>query len=238
MPRYGYMLDAGGRPVGVILLISTLRSVGDFQKLFANLSSWYVEPNFRSYATLLYKRATAFKEATYLNVYPDTKIRPIIEAFGFRCYSAGQLLAVPALVRDKKGLRARIVDVHSIYNSALAAAERQLLEVQSGYGCIAICCKTDGYIRPFLFAPRVVKGVIPCAQLVYCRSITDFVEVAGTVGRHLLGHGRPLVLIDANGSIAGIPGKYFADRAPKYFKGPTAPMLGDLTDTEATIFGY
>src|SRR5262249_52225653 len=57
MPRYGYMLEANGDPVGVVLLISSTRCVGNEQKLFSNLSSWYVEPTYRSHATQLLKRA-------------------------------------------------------------------------------------------------------------------------------------------------------------------------------------
>ena len=89
-----------------------------------------------------------------------------------------------------------------------------------------------------MFVPRLIKGFVPCAQLAYCRKISDLVDVAATVGRYLLRHGRPFVLIDANGPIPGIAGKYFADVAPKYYKGETAPALGDLTETEATIFGF
>ena len=43
MPRYGYVLEADGKPVGVILLISSLRWIGDRRELFSNLSNWYVE---------------------------------------------------------------------------------------------------------------------------------------------------------------------------------------------------
>jgi hypothetical protein len=89
-----------------------------------------------------------------------------------------------------------------------------------------------------VFVPRTIKGFIPCAQLVYCRQITDVADVAGTIGRYLLRHGRPFVLIDANGPIPGVPGKYFPNVAPKYFKGSATPILGDLADTEATIFGF
>jgi hypothetical protein len=32
-------------------------------------------------------------------------------------------------------------------------------------------------------------------------------------------------------------GKYFDGVAPKYFKGPTRPRLGDLAYTEAAMFG-
>lgn len=131
-----------------------------------------------------------------------------------------------------------VVDVAKLGNSDLEAPERRLLEAQAGYGCIAICCKASDRIRPFVFVPRLIKGIVPCAQLAYCRNLTDLVEVAGSVGRYLLRLGRPFVLIDANGPIPGIPGKYFPGVMPKYYKGAETPVLGDLTETEITVFGF
>ena len=238
MPRYGYLLEADDKSVGVILLISSLRRMGDRQELFSNLSGWYVEPAFRSHATQLFKRALANKQTTYLNVSAATHVQPIIEALGFRRYSEGQVLAVLALARNRRNTRARIVGGDSFGDADLEAGERRLLEVQAGYGCIALCCTTDRQTRPFVFVPRVIKGLIPCVQLAYCRQIADLVDVAGTVGRYLLRYGRPFALIDANGPISGIPGRYFPDVAPKYYKGAVAPVIGDLTETEVTIFGF
>jgi hypothetical protein len=88
-----------------------------------------------------------------------------------------------------------------------------------------------------VFRPRVHKGVIACAQLVYCRGVEDFVRFAGPIGRFLALRGRPLILIDSNGPIPGLLGKYFDGRMPKYFKGPDRPRLGDLAYTEAAMFG-
>lgn len=237
MPRYGYMLEADGQAVGVILLISSLRRVGGRRELFSNLSSWFVEPNSRSYATMLYRHALAHKQTTYLNVSAATNVWPIIEAFGFKRYSQGQVLAALALARNRQGAPARIVELHKLNDVGLDGGERRLLEVQAGYGCITFACVTQDQIRPFVFVPRVVRGFIPCAQLAYCRNSSDLIDVAGTVGRHLLRLGRPFVLIDANGPIPGLPSKYFPDVAPRYYRGATLPVLGDLTETEATIFG-
>jgi hypothetical protein len=238
LPRYGYLLEADGKSVGVILLISSLRRSGDHQEPLSNLSGWYVEPDFRSRATQLLRRALANKQTTYLNLYPATHVRPIMEAFGFRRYSEGQFLALLALAHNKRNTRASIIGVDRLHEIDLGASEQKRLEAQAAYGCITFCCTTDNETHPFVFVPRIIKGCIPCAQLAYCRQVTDLVEVAGTVGRYLLRYGRPFVLIDANGPIPSIPGKYFADVAPKYYKGEIIPALGDLTETEATIFGF
>jgi len=238
VPRYGYLLEADGRPVGVILLISSTRRVGDTEEIFSNLSGWYVEPDFRSGAMQLLKRALANSQSTYLNLYPAKQVRPIIEAFGFKCYSQGQVLAVPASAQNKHSIDVRILAMDKLGQSDLEERERQLVEAQANYGCITFCCTTPDQTLPFVFIPRVIKGFIPCVQLAYCRKVSDLIDVAGSVGRYLLRRGRPFVLIDSNGPIAGIPGRYFPDVAPKYFKGANTPALGDLTETEATIFGF
>lgn len=236
-PRYGHLLEADDKTVGVILLISSQRGFGD-QKLFSNLSAWYVDPGFRSHATQLLKRALSNKQTTYLSISPAAHVRPIYEALGFTCYSSGQVLTVPGLARDRENARTSIVQIHRLDDSDLEEGERRLIEVQKSYGCIAVCCAIDGQMRPFVFVPRMLKSVIPCAQLAYCRNISDLIDVAGTVGRYLAMRGRPFVLIDANGPFRGLPGKYFPGVSPKYYKGAAAPVIGDLTDTEATIFGF
>ncbi len=88
-----------------------------------------------------------------------------------------------------------------------------------------------------MFRPRFVKGVIPCAQLIYCRDIGNIARFAGPIGRFLALRGRPFVVIDANGPIAGLIGKYFDETMPKYYRGPAQPRLGDLAYTEAALFG-
>src|SRR5262249_36980804 len=151
--------------VGVILLISSLRRLGSRQELFTNLSGWYVEPAYRSHAAQLFKRALAHKHTTYLNVSAATHIRPIIEAFGFKRYSNGQVLSALALARNRLKTAAYIVEIDNLHGPDLEEDERRLLETHAGYGCIVFCCRTDGQTRPFVFVPRLLKGFIPCVQL-------------------------------------------------------------------------
>lgn len=237
MPRFGYVLTDDDRAVGVILLISSFRRINGIPALFANVSSWYVEPAYRRHAALLYKRALVNKEATYLNLGPAANVQPIVEAMGFTRYAAGQFAALPAFACNKGGSPVRVYGPAELAGSGLDVEERCLLEAQAAYGCIAFCCVKQGRALPFVFLPRIVKRLIPAAQLAYCRDLADLSAVAGTVGRRLLRLGRPLVLIDANAAIPGIPGRYFAGVNPKYCKGPVRPILGDLTETEVTILG-
>jgi hypothetical protein len=45
------------------------------------------------------------------------------------------------------------------------------------------------------------------------------------------------MIIDSNGPIRGLYGKYLDGRMPRFFKGPNRPRLGDLAYTETAMFG-
>jgi hypothetical protein len=132
----------------------------------------------------------------------------------------------------------RITGIDEAPGAPFAQAEYDLLRDHQSFGCLSLWCATAERAFPFVFMPRAVKGLVPCAHLVYCPDISDFVRFARPLGRYLAARGRPLVIIDSNGPIAGIRGRYFKGRMPKYFKGPHAPGAGDLAYTEAVMFGF
>jgi hypothetical protein len=74
-------------------------------------------------------------------------------------------------------------------------------------------------------------------QLGYCRSMADYIGCAGAIGRYLLRRGKPVVIVDANGPVAGLSGVYSEAHGRKYSRGPHRPRLGDLADTELAIYG-
>ena len=60
-------------------------------------SAWYVEPEYRSLGALLASVATGMKGVTYINSTADARTWPMLEALGYRRYSQGQFVALPAL---------------------------------------------------------------------------------------------------------------------------------------------
>jgi hypothetical protein len=72
---------------------------------------------------------------------------------------------------------------------------------------------------------------------VYCRSVDDFVRFARPIGLHLARRLRPLVILDASGPVPGLVGRYYPERMPRYYFGPDRPEIGDLADTETSMFG-
>jgi hypothetical protein len=234
MPRYGYLLENDGAPVGVILLIFAPTPGTD--ALRANVSSWYVEPAYRSYAPLLAAQALKLKHVTYLNVSAVRHTWPILAAQGYERYSNGVFVAVPALQRWRAG-DVRLLAAGEAPDAPHDAFERDLLIEHAACGCMSFWCETRERAHPFVLRPRMVRGVVPCAQLIYCRDVADVVRFAAPIGRLVARRGRPFVVVDANGPIGGLAGRYFADTMPKFFRGPVRPRLGDLARTETALFG-
>jgi hypothetical protein len=233
MPRYGYVLENDGAPVGVILLIFA-RTPGS-GAVRANVSSWYVEPAFRGYAPLLAAQALKLKTVTYLNISAVRHTWPILQAQGYERYSSGVFVALPALQRATE--RVQVLAADQPPDAPYEPFEPELLSEHAAYGCESFWCVTPERAFPFVFRPRIVKAVIPCAQLIYCRDVADVVRFAGPIGRYLALRGRPFVVIDANGPIAGLTGRYFDATMSQFFRGPARPRLGDLAYTETALFG-
>jgi hypothetical protein len=239
-PRFGYMLDNEGAPVGVLLLLYTSRALEGAADIRCNLSSWYVEPAFRNYAPLLTKIAQRHKEVTYINISPATWTWPIIEAQGFKSYCKGLFFSIPVLSGAAPGMAVEIITGETAVIEGLSASEAELLASHALTGCLSLVCRTADGAFPFVLLPmRIRRGWIapPAMQLIYCREIADYVACAGAIGRFLLARGKASVICDADGRIPGLFGLYTEARGRKYFKGPHMPRLGDLTDTELVIYG-
>jgi len=239
-PRFGYMLHNDGQPVGVLLLLYASRINGGETTIQCNLSSWYVEPAFRNYASLLTKIAQRHKEVTYLNISPATWTWPIIEAQGFVSYCSGLFFSIPALSPVTPGMTVKTISPQTRTIDGLSLAEIELLTRHARYGCLSLVCRTPSGAFPFILQPmRIRRGWIapPAVQLIYCRDIAEYVACAGALGRKLLRLGKLSVLLDANGKIPGLVGLYSSARGRKYFKGPRTPRLADLTDTELVLYG-
>ena len=235
-PRYGYALVADGAIVGVLLLIFARVSAASGPTVRCNVSSWYVEPAFRMYGTMLVSRALKHRDVTYYNITPAPHTLPILEAQGYVRYCDGRFIAVPMLSARGMGDRVQRVTPDTTPGEDLSAAEIDMLVQHQCYGCISVVCGPPGARQPFVFARRRRYGVVPFAFLVYCRTLDSFVQSARPLGLFLAARGIPLVILDANGPVRGLIGMY-SEPYPKYFKGSDRPALGDIAFSERAVFG-
>ena len=142
LPKYGYLLETGGTPVGAILMICSTMRVGATVAPRCNLSSWYVDPEYRAYAPLLVSQALRHKEVTYLNVSAAPHTWPIIEAQGFSRYSEGIFISLPALKRAPAG--------EKVKSWTPRTSRRRLRTVRTG--------RAAGTRRARLYQPVVRNG--------------------------------------------------------------------------------
>ena len=227
-PRYGYLMTAGETVVGIVLLIVSTTDEGTVR---ANVSSWFVEPAYRGYSGMLLAGPFRDKDVTFLNISPSPSTIETILAQGFTRYVDGTFHAVAALAGRVPGARVRVV-------TASTPDVSPLLAEHAACGCICLEVTHDDIAYPFVFVPfRNLRNRLPSAQLVYCRDIAEFVRFGGPLGRHLGRLGLPSVMIDANGPVAGLMGRYVGGRRVKYFRGATPPRLGDLSATELVYLG-
>jgi hypothetical protein len=236
-PRFGFIIESDGKPVGVLIMIFSTMREGNTIKTRCNVSSWYVEPEFRSYAPMLVSQALKYKQTTVFNVSAALHTRPMAEIQGYTLSSNGVFAAIPTLSRAPVARPIRVVDAHVQPDVPFDLYDRDLLLEHADYGCTSLWCVTPERAHPFVFRTRRVKMILACAQLVYCRSLDDFVSFARPIGLFLARRMQPLVLLDANDPVPGLVGKYYPGKWPKYFLGPDRPRLGDLAYTETSMFG-
>ena len=237
-PKYGYILEVQGMPVGVLLLIYSRVPGYPKDLVRCNVSSWYVEPEYRCYAAMLVSQALRHKEVTYFNITPAPNTLPILATQGYRPFSDGLFVSFPAVLAPfRRGSIRRIDALERASPALVSPQELELLRCHAGFGCLSVICHAKHW-SPFVFISygRVVKGSKRVALLIYCRSIDEFVANAGPLGGYLLRCGYPAVVLDATGPIPGLPG-YFTTGQRRFYRGPHPPRLGDLAFTELAIFG-
>ncbi|HEY4076167.1 MAG TPA: hypothetical protein VGM26_04465 [Rhizomicrobium sp.] len=220
VPRYGYLLDGGFGPVGVLLLISSQRG----EQIISNTSSWYVDPAWRNHSTLLVSVATKLKHVTYLNASPAPHTWRTLRALGFEPYNFGRSAV---FMLPGSGVVSGVIPDD--------LQEAQLLRDHRAMGWISLTVERDGIVSPFVLKPRRLdRPPAPVMDVMYCRGPEEFRRCAPALAKHFLPRGRLGFLID--GDMPGLS-HYVEGKEPRYFKGPQRPILGDLAYTEKVIFG-
>jgi hypothetical protein len=237
--QFGYILVSGTLVVGVILMISSHRSGFPQASLRCNVSSWYVQPKYRAYASLLSGRANA-TGATLLNVSPASYTIPIIEAQGFRKFSSGMFAALPSWRQPQTRAELCFSPAQWQRSETISQDHLRLLTDHRAFGCVSLWLDTPEGGFPFVFRRRWIRAalaIVPAAQLIYAPSLDAIEKYHGHLGRYFLARGVPVTLICTDRPLNNIAGYHFRQRTPMYCRGLDDPSPTDLCYTEAAIFG-
>jgi hypothetical protein len=221
VPRYGFVLDGRFGPVGAVLLLSSERS----GRIQSNLSSYYVDPQWRSHAGHLISLATQLEHVTYLNVSPAPQTWRTLQSQGFAPYNFGRSIV---FAWPGRGTASEAIPDD--------LPEARLLRDHRAMGWISLTVEKDGIVSPFVLKPhRLEKPPIEVMDVMFCRGAEDLRRCAPALARYFLPRGSLGFVID--GDMEGLLSHYVEGKEPRYFKGPYRPILGDLAYTEKVIFG-
>lgn len=234
-PRFGLVLEADGRLVGIVLTIFAEVEADGRRFVRCHFSSWYVDEHFKAWSPLLINQLLRDRNVTFVNISPASHTSEIIEAQGFRSFSNGWVLTVPWLTVGRERVRVRRFE--SAAATATDLGECRLLAEHQAFGCICLLLEARDGWHPFVFTARRRVGKLPAASyLIYCRDLGEYARFAGALGRALLRNGILAVIADREVSDYKIAGRPISRTQDKYFRGPDRPRAGDNSFSELAIF--
>jgi hypothetical protein len=236
--KYGYVLASGDGLHGVILTLPSRHEGVDGPKVIVNVSSWYVRPSFRGApARELYRYASRREDVSYTNLSPAPHTIKTVTASGFREWTAGQMVAV-SFRRSSSSRSDRVLTTAAAEEAGLSSTEAAVLGDHERLGCLTLCLETRNGLSPLAFVRRRFKGLLPCAQLIYCSDLVELVDNGRRVWAWLARQGFPLMLLDASAPVTGLTGRYIPGRGRKYIKGPLPSKAVDHAYSEMVLLGF
>lgn len=91
----GFAIISDGAIVGAIGTIRSTRIVRGRSRACCNLTSFAVEPAFRSIAPALLRRATSGRDVIYTNFTASREVVELLETFGFTAFDARERILLP-----------------------------------------------------------------------------------------------------------------------------------------------
>jgi hypothetical protein len=160
---------------------------------------------------------------------------PIIQAFGFKPYTAGTLLLDPRCLVRTGGDRAGALGPEEI--ARFDQPMQDVLREHIGYGCSGLFLDGAGGPMAALYRIKWFKRAVPAAQFVF-GDPHRLARSAGPLMRKLITRGISFAMMDAPLDVPGGFGvTHMPSREIRYAKGGTTPAAGDLLGTEIAIFG-
>ncbi len=232
----GYVLVSNDQLVGVLL---TIHSPDDANgvKGRCNLSSWYIEPEYRGAAIALERLATADPALTYTSISPAPHTRRLMSVLRHRSLNEDALLALPTLAPIKRD--ARIQPYSAQHHDRLLSPDMaRICSDHKDLDCIVLIAQTQAGAHPFIFQKRPLTALkTGCADIIFSPSDDLLSGLAGPLGRFLLRQGIFLWKLEARTHLKGVPYWSFTGKAPRLVKGAGVTLANDLTYSELVVFG-
>src|SRR5688572_17763039 len=126
-PPIGRLMTVEGRRVGVILTIASKHRSGERERDVVNLSSWYVEDEYRWLALRMLERIVADENVVFTDLSPSPQTARLNEQLGFHTAAEGLRLHFLPWTAVSSRSSGRMVPFERIPPGVIPAPELELL---------------------------------------------------------------------------------------------------------------
>ena len=232
---HGELLLNDEEPVGVLLKIQ--HRAPNISKPIVNLSSWYVEPDFRWYAPRMLLKATADKEAIYTDLSPSPEVFNLNEKLGFKTVSSGQLLFPLPLTSLIPSGNCKVVSATKIDASELHSELHHFIMSHHADRSESLIFNEGGELHPAIFQLRKRRGLLT-ANLIYSDNLIALQRNSAAIARHLLGKGIMFMTMPAIETTRPKGSFRLKSFKPQQVKGDWQANIVDQTYSEAILLPY
>lgn len=218
----GHLLWDGDKAVGVMLAFRSRRFDQEGREYaVTNLSSWFIDQDYRWYAPFMFKKTSRDKKMIYTDLTPLDSVEEILKKFQWNQFNGGI-----AFFSSLQGFafwnrKARVVDFDPAASYDLPLYEHGLLADHAKIGCLTAILHLDDGVHPLVFARQSYR-FIPYIGLVYARDKAVVLKHMPSISRYLLKRGHFLTGVDCFQDEMPFGG-FFLDRrnTVKYHTGPS-----------------
>jgi hypothetical protein len=228
----GYLLEAKGRQVGVMLTIPSTRPTGsDALHPVVNLSSWYIDPDHRWQAPRMLQSITGCDATLYTDLTATPPIRDMIGRLGFRGWTEGTLIAPVPLFAALPAGASHVIPLTDLAPDAFSGPIRHMLAEHAALDCISVGLWDGETLRPLIFSRKSFRG-IPGARAIFSEDRASLLRHLPAIARFLLRQRCLLLAMNADRG-EHVAGTVFMRRkTPTFYKGALAPRSGDFAYSE------
>lgn len=231
----GDLLLHGETPVGVLLKIQHHSPSVD--KPIINLSSWYVEPEYRWYAPRMLLKATSDKSFIYTDLSPSPDVYSINERLGFKTITSHHLLFPLFWTAFFKRSNAKILEPSDIRAQRLSEDLRGLMAQHQSNDMLPLIIEHENGLSAVIFQIRKRRG-LRCANLIYSDNIKLVRQAAPQIAAYLLRQAILFMTMPASDTQSAPGAKRLQRFTPYQVKGDWHENMVDQTYSEAILLPY
>lgn len=241
IPDRGFILDAGGSPVGYLGTIYSERGSGDSRIRVCNLTSWYVRPEYRGprFGLALLLAVMQRQDQVVTSLSPNQASGPIYRRFGFETLSTGFTVFHPRIALEG-GRGIRVVSRPDALAALLDGEPARLVRDHLPYGCSAVGVAGGGEKGMVIAKRRMTSGRyrLPLTEILHVTNPSLVRAALGPVCRTLLLRDR-VVAVAADETIFGseTPPGWRRERLRLFLGTGVAPEQLDSLYSEMVLLG-